>query len=188
VRLSMFDTIVEWMAVPFLHAAYGRPPKRVGLAHPSIAPYGVFRSKDGKAILISIQNEREWVALCEKVLRDPTFANDLRFASNVARVENRAETDERVGAGFALLDSPELIERLDTAEVAFAFVNEIMDLLDHSQLHTIPVETPNGIINVPAPAPYWCNGERTYGAVPALGANTQAVRREFIKVGHSLAL
>src|SRR4051794_39705496 len=67
IRLSMFDTIVEWMAVPFLHAAYGRPPKRIGLAHPSIAPYGVFTSKDGKSVLISIQNEREWVILCERV-------------------------------------------------------------------------------------------------------------------------
>src|SRR3954465_7770963 len=87
IRLSMFDTIVEWMAVPFLHPAYGRPPKRIGLAHPSIAPYGVFTSKDGKSVLISIQNEREWVILCERVMREPSLSRDPRFASNVARVQ-----------------------------------------------------------------------------------------------------
>src|ERR1700730_4267184 len=81
IRLSMFDTIVEWMSVPFLHAAHGRPPKRIGLAHPSIAPYGIFSSKDGKAILISIQNEREWRALCKDVLGEPAFAKDPRFSS-----------------------------------------------------------------------------------------------------------
>src|SRR3954465_5809948 len=107
IRLSMFDTIVEWMAVPFLHAAYGRPPKRIGLAHPSIAPYGVFPSKDGKPILISIQNEREWAILCEQVLGDPALPRDPRFASNVARVRNRDETDTRVRADFAALSSAE---------------------------------------------------------------------------------
>jgi len=187
IRLSMFDTIVEWMAVPFLHAAHGRPPKRIGLAHPSIAPYGVFFSKDGKPVLISIQNEREWIALCKSVLKDPTFMNDQRFSSNVARVEHRTETDERVATGFALLDSSELIKRLGAAEIAFAFVNEITDLLAHSQLHTVPVNTPNGIVDVPAPPSSWTEGARSYGSVPALGANTAAVRQEFANVNRSVA-
>jgi len=180
VRLSMFDTIVEWMAVPFLHAAYGRPPKRIGLAHPSIAPYGVFTSKDGKSVLISIQNEREWVILCERVMREPSLSRDPRFASNVARVQNRGETDERVSAGFAALDATELIDRLSQADIAFAVVNEITDLIDHSQLHTIPIETPAGSVALPAPAPIWAEGERRYGSVPALGTQSETVRREFI--------
>src|SRR5262245_25321835 len=133
IRLSMFDTIVEWMAVPFLHAAHGRPPRRIGLAHPSIAPYGVFRSRDGKPILISIQNEREWAILCNEVLADPGFMTDHRFSSNVARVQNRADTDARVAAGFSALDASQLVERLSQADIAFAFVNEITDLLSHSQ-------------------------------------------------------
>ena len=179
IRLSMFDTIVEWMAVPFLHAAHGRPPRRIGLAHPSIAPYGVFRSRDGKPILISIQNEREWAILCTKVLDDPGFLTDARYASNVARVHNRAETDARVAAGFSALDASELVERLSQADIAFAFVNEITDLLSHSQLHTVEIETPNGRVEMPAPAPRWEGGERAFGPVPDLGAHTEAVRREF---------
>src|SRR5206468_1620549 len=58
IRISMFDVMADWLAVPLLNAEAGNPPKRIGLAHPSIAPYGVFRSKDGKDILISIQSER----------------------------------------------------------------------------------------------------------------------------------
>ncbi len=183
IRLSMFDTIVEWMAVPFLHAAQGRPPKRIGLAHPSIAPYGVFRSGDGKPILISIQNEREWVALCERVLGDAALLSDQRFCSNVARVQNREATDARVAAGFAALASSELVERLTQADIAFAFVNEIADIVGHPQLHTIPIATPGGVLDVPAPAPIWAEGERRYGSVPALGAHSHSVRQEIAAKG-----
>src|SRR5262249_57994046 len=71
IRISMFDVMADWMAVPLINSEAGQPPKRIGLAHPSIAPYGVFRSKDGKDILISIQSEREWKTLCAKVLGQP---------------------------------------------------------------------------------------------------------------------
>jgi itaconate CoA-transferase len=171
VRLSMFDAIVEWMTVPFLHAAHGRPPKRVGLAHPSIAPYGVFSSRDGKPILISIQNEREWIALCRDVLGDAAFASDPRFASNVA-------------SRFSDLDSAELVTRLSRADIAFAFVNEISDLLGHAQLHTLLVDTPAGPVELPAPAPIWVDGARRYGPVPSLGAHSDSVRVEFGVVRH----
>src|SRR5690348_13169407 len=51
IRISMFDVMADWLTVPLLNAEDGKSPKRIGLAHPSIAPYGVFRSKDGKEIL-----------------------------------------------------------------------------------------------------------------------------------------
>src|SRR6201984_2127424 len=60
IRISMFDVMADWLTVPLLNAEAGNSPKRMGLAHPSIAPYGVFRSKDGKDILASIQTERAW--------------------------------------------------------------------------------------------------------------------------------
>ena len=83
----MFDVMADWMAVPLLNSEAGNPPKRIGLAHPSIAPYGVFNSKDGKDILISIQSEREWKKLCAEVLGQPDLPNDPRFANMVERVQ-----------------------------------------------------------------------------------------------------
>src|SRR3954463_14639373 len=79
IRISMFDVMADWLAVPLLNAEAGNPPKRMGLAHPSIAPYGVFRSQDGKDILISIQSEREWKKLCADVLERPDLPDDTRF-------------------------------------------------------------------------------------------------------------
>jgi formyl-CoA transferase len=182
VNVSMFDTIVEWMTVPYLHAANGQPPKRIGLAHPSIAPYGVFPTADRKQLLISVQNEREWEVLCREVIGDPDLLADARFASNLARVKNRTETDARVAAAFAALASAELVARLEKAEIAFAFVNEIVDLLNHPQLRTVAIATPNGRVDLPAPAPIWPDGPDSFGAVPELGAHTRAVRREFMRI------
>src|SRR5579862_5283122 len=86
IRISMFDVTADWLTVPLLNAEAGKPPRRLGLAHPSVAPYGVFTSKDGKEILISIQSDREWRILCAKVLGDEHLGADARFATNVLRV------------------------------------------------------------------------------------------------------
>src|SRR5262252_2467854 len=101
IRISMFDVMADWCTVPLLNAENGKPPQRMGLSHPSIAPYGVFSSKDGKGILISIQSEREWKKLCAEVLGQPELPNDPRFANMVERVRNRQLTDKVVGDSFA---------------------------------------------------------------------------------------
>src|SRR5207237_1436183 len=88
IRISMFDVMADWLSVPLLNAEAGNPPERMGLAHPSIAPYGVFRSKDGRDILISIQSEREWKKLCADVLGQPALPNDVRSSNMVERVRN----------------------------------------------------------------------------------------------------
>src|SRR6201746_1185830 len=113
IRISMFDVMADWLAVPLLNSEAGNPPKRMGLAHPSIAPYGVFRSSDGKDILISIQSEREWKKLCADVLEQPDLPNDPRFASMVERVRNRELTDRAVGDSFATMSRVDLLKRLD---------------------------------------------------------------------------
>src|SRR5262249_57669938 len=64
--VSMFDAMAEWMTVPLLQHEGGKPPQRMGLAHTSIAPYGVFRTRDGADILISIQTHPEWPVLAAK--------------------------------------------------------------------------------------------------------------------------
>ena len=89
IRVSMFDAMMEWMAIPLLFGEYGDAPKRMGLTHFSVAPYGVFQTRDGSPILISVQNDREWNVFCTKVLNRPELATDPRFATNPARIANR---------------------------------------------------------------------------------------------------
>ena len=169
IRISMFDVMADWLAVPLLNSEAGNPPKRIGLAHPSIAPYGVFRSQDGKDILISIQNEREWKKLCTDVLGKPDLPNDPRFSSMVERVKNRQLTDGIVGDSFGSMTRDELLKRLSDADIAFAEVNTTADLAKHPHLRRIEVNTPNGVVSYPAPAAIFVDEPRQYGAVPAIG-------------------
>ena len=169
IRVSMFDVMAEWLTVPLLHQEAGTPPQRIGLAHPSITPYGVFTTADGKDILISIQSDREWAKFCDEFLRQPAAATDERFATNLVRVRNRAATDGLVAAAFAKLDEAAAKELLTRAGVAFASVNDMAALSLHPHLRRIIVSSPNGPVSLPAPAPIFAGAPRTYGAVPALG-------------------
>jgi crotonobetainyl-CoA:carnitine CoA-transferase CaiB-like acyl-CoA transferase len=169
IRISMFDVMADWLTVPLLNAEAGNEPKRMGLAHPSIAPYGVFRSKDGKDILISIQSEREWKILCAKVLGNADLASDPRLVNGVERVRNRAFTDQTVSDIFGSLSRDELLTRLTDADIAFAEVNTMADLTTHPHLRRITVNTPNGEVSYPAPAAIWVDAPRSYGAVPGIG-------------------
>ena len=171
IRISMFDVMADWLAVPLLNSEAGNPPKRMGLAPPSIAPYGVVRSGDGTEILISIQSEREWKKLCAEVLDQPDLPNDPRFANMVERVRNRALTDKTVGDIFATMTRDQLLKGLAEADIAFAEVNTMADLSVHPHLRRIDVDTPNGVVAYPAPAAIFVGEERQYGAVPAIGEN-----------------
>jgi itaconate CoA-transferase len=176
ISISMFDAMADWMTVPLLQHEGGRTPKRVGLAHPTIAPYGVFKTRDGADVLISIQSDREWRVLAKDVLGDEALAGDPAFATNVERVKRRAETDGRVAAVFGATDVAALTAKLAAAEIAFARVSDMAALAVHPHLHRITVATPSGPVSYPAPPQRRAGG---YGAVPAVGEHTERVREEF---------
>lgn len=175
IKLSLFDTIAEWLAVPLLNTEAGKPPKRLGLAHPSIAPYGVFEASDNKQVLISIQSEREWTILCKEILQRPDLLQDARFTNNVERVKHRADTDAEVSKAFRQWPSTVLIKRLDAAGIAFAELNDMHALATHPHLRRIRVETEAGPAAIPAPPAIIEGVNRIYGKVPALGEHTQHV-------------
>src|SRR5258707_5298696 len=104
ISVSLFDAMADWMTVPLLQHEGGKSPKRLGLAHPSISPYGVFKTKDGADILISIQNDREWRILASQVMDDAAQAADPLFATNAARMARRAQTHGKVAAAFGAVD------------------------------------------------------------------------------------
>jgi itaconate CoA-transferase len=178
--ISMFDAMADWMTVPLLQQEAGAPPRRIGLAHTSISPYGAFRSRDGVDILISIQSDREWRVLAGTVLGDAALAADPNFATNVERVKRRPETDGRVATIFAARNADALEQKLAAADIAFARVNSPADLARHPHLRRITVGTPSGPVSYPAPPRNGTGEPGRYGAVPALGQHTEKIRAEFM--------
>lgn len=174
--ISLFDAIAEWMTVPLIQHEGGKTPQRIGLAHPSISPYGVFKSRDNTDILISIQSDREWRMLAAQVLDDTALAADPAFATNVERVKRRSETDARVQTAFAALDADALTAKLEAAEIAFARVNDVGLFARHPHLRRITVGSPSGPVSYPAPP---SPRDEPFGPVPALDENGKKLRREF---------
>jgi itaconate CoA-transferase len=168
ISISMFDVMSDWLTVPLLNFEGGHSPKRIGLAHPSIAPYGVFFPIKGPAVLISIQSDREWGDLCSKFIGDASLGSDPRFSTNVARVTNRVETDAIVAEAFKKLDAERATCLLEEANIAFASMNDMEALSKHPHLRRILVGTPNGTVSMPAPAPIWDGEDRHFGPVPEL--------------------
>lgn len=178
--VSMFDAIADWMTVPLLQAlGSGENPPRLGLHHASIAPYGAYRCGDELDVLIAIQNEREWVNFCTEVLSQPDVATDARFSSPSVRTANRAELDVIILEVFALSSASEILVALDTARIANGLVNTVKDVLMHPHLRQVRVGAGEDSVNMPA-APAIRRGEtRSYGPVPALNGNGEAICREF---------
>jgi itaconate CoA-transferase len=178
--LSMFDAMADWMAVPLMQQEAGKPPQRVGLTHAAIAPYGAFPTRDGVVVLIAVQSDREWRVLAEKVLDDPALAADPRFATNLARVQRRVETDGKVAAVTKALDAQALMQKLAATDIAYAGVNDVAALARHPHLRRMTIGTPSGPVSYPAPAERHASTSRRYGPVPALGEHTEKVRAEFL--------
>lgn len=176
VSVSLFDAMADFMTVPLLQHEGGRTPTRIGLAHPSISPYGVFVTGDGVDVLISIQSDREWRVLAREVLGKPALADDPRFATNLERIKRRAETDAHVAAVFGAAGIEALSQRLAAADIAFARVSDMAALTVHPHLRRITVATPSGPVSYPAPPRARVEG---YGAVPAVGEHSERLRREF---------
>jgi itaconate CoA-transferase len=180
ISISLFDSMADWMAIALMLQEGGQPPRRLGLTHTSIAPYGVFKTKEGTDVLISIQNDREWRLLAERVLDDPRLAADPDFATVPQRTARRSETDERVARVFSATDARTLIAKLEAADIAFALVNDVAGLAQHPHLRRISVDTPTGPASYSAPAMVWAGETRSYGRVPSLGEHTDRVRQEFL--------
>jgi itaconate CoA-transferase len=183
IDVTMLEALGEWMGFPAYFSAYGgTPPPRSGAHHATIVPYGPFRAGDGATLFIAVQNEREFAAFCERVLRQPALKDDARFASGPARFRNRAAMQREIEAVFSQLDAREIVERLEAAAIANARLNDMGEFWRHPQLAArerfAPVGSPGGKIDMLKP-PFNLSGfEPRMDALPALGEHTRAILAE----------
>jgi itaconate CoA-transferase len=179
-KVSLFDGMADWMNVPLMfYEGTGRAPERIGLAHPSICPYGAFTLADGSMVLIAIQNEREWRDFCARFLDQPELAQRPGFADNPARVANRPAVDGLIADVFVRLDRRTAAERLRAANTAFGFVNDVAAFARHPALRRVAVATTAGPVSLAAPPVLTEEGAPELGAVPALGEHSAVIRAEF---------
>lgn len=179
INVSLYHALADWMNVPYLQYKYGnRDPGRQGLKHPTIAPYGAYPCADDKFLLISIQNEREWSNLCNKVLNDPELTTATGFANNTDRVANRSNVDSTVAAAFVKRDRDSNIKLLETAGIAYGRLSDLDDLISHPQNKYLTINGQAGPVELLAPDGR--DGSNTdISSVPALDQHGESIRAEF---------
>ncbi|MFF4806479.1 CaiB/BaiF CoA transferase family protein [Streptomyces sp. NPDC001351] len=181
VEVSLFEALAEWVSQPAYYTRYGgTQPPRLGTQHATIAPYGAFTAADGRAVLFSVQNEREWAALCERFLGRPGLVTDPRFATGSARVAHREQLNALVAERFGELDSDEVTKLLDAAGIANAGVNDMTDFLAHPVLsgrdrwRDVPIPGGAAVSALLPPVDLAGTAPRM-DAVPAAGQHTDAI-------------
>jgi len=178
----MLESLVEWTSYPLYYAFEGAaPPPRTGASHATIYPYGPFPAGDGTTVMLGLQNEREWVSFCDKVLQRPEVATDPRFTANFKRVAERTALRQIIVDAFEPLTGAQVVERLERAQIANAQVNTMKDVWAHPQLDArgrwTEVGTAAGPIPALLPPGTWETGPRM-DPVPALGEHTDAILAE----------
>ncbi|OZD08788.1 CoA transferase [Rhodococcus sp. 06-156-3C] len=182
VEVALFEALGEWMGSPAYYTEYGgKQPGRVGAEHATIVPYGPFPTSDG-TVLLSIQNEREWLGFCTDVLQDASLATDPRFVNNTARVAHRAECNALISARTDTMPTSTVLELLDKVGIANGRLAEVADFLSHPSLagreRWREVDTPGGKVRALLPPANLSGVEPRFDPVPALGAHTDSILAE----------
>lgn len=185
IDISMLESLAEWTSYPLYYAFEGAaPPPRTGASHATIYPYGPFPAGDGGTVMLGLQNEREWVSFCDKVLQQPALATDPRFTANFKRVAERVALRQIIVDAFASLTAAQVVERLELAQIANAQVNTMAEVWAHPQLKArgrwTEVGSPQGPLPAMLPPGSWGGeaGGPRMDAVPALGQHTDAILAE----------
>ena len=182
--VSLLDALGEWMSQPYLYTVYGgQEPRRTGARHASISPYGPYAAHGGE-VFIGLQNEREWVVLCERVLGRPDLVADERFASNPDRMKHDEELTAIIEGALAGLTPDAAVAALDAAGIASARLRTPAEFAAHPQLEARDrwreADTPAGPVRTLLPPVTVPGQQAAMGAVPALGQHTEAVLAEFL--------
>jgi formyl-CoA transferase len=182
IRVSLFDSIMEWMTPLALMGKHGPLPKRAGARHASIVPYGPYNVANGRQVVIAIQNEREWVRLCNEVFEHPELATDERFSRNELRLRNRAELEPLIDEYLSGFTVEEAEARFERASIPYSRLNDVSEVFAHPQVlerdRLMSIDVGGGNTAEYLRAPFNIEDVREAGAaVPGVGEHTDEVLR-----------
>jgi crotonobetainyl-CoA:carnitine CoA-transferase CaiB-like acyl-CoA transferase len=133
IDLALFDVQVAMLANQAQnYLVTGQVPGRLGNSHPSIVPYRAFETRDGH-IVLAVGNDGQFARLCAVAGR-PELARDPRFATNAARVRNRADLESLLAVIIAGRGSRDWIDALDAATVPCGPINDLAQVFADPQV------------------------------------------------------
>jgi crotonobetainyl-CoA:carnitine CoA-transferase CaiB-like acyl-CoA transferase len=189
VEVTMFEALGEWMSYPLYYAHFGgSAPPRTGPDHATIVPYGGYRAGDGGNVMLGLQNAREWVIFCDKVLGQPALATDPRYDTNAKRLEHREEIAALIDEAFSAMSAEEVVAKLDAAGIANARINAPDEVWNHPQFAARnrwrEFGSPVGPLPAPLPPATLSGFEARMDPVPGIGEHSESILGE---LGYSAA-
>lgn len=167
------------------YLATGQAPGRAGNIHPSLAPYQDFPSRDGN-VLLAIGNDGQFARFCQ-ACGHPEWAQDVRFATNTARVQNRTALLALMVPVMQTRTTAEWIALLEDKAVPCGPINTIAQAFDDPQVQArgirqmLPRQAGDGITQIATvanPMRLSATPVSYRSAPPALGQHTHEVLRE----------
>ncbi|WP_427919229.1 CaiB/BaiF CoA transferase family protein [Streptomyces sp. cg40] len=183
VSLAMIDVVAELMGVAINQLIHtGSVPDPVGMGSPMVSPYGAYRTRDERQVVLGTTSDREWQRFALKVLDRPDLAEDPRLVRNPGRVTHRGELDEIIGAWCGQRDCADIQRLADAAGIGNAVLNDVPGLVAHPQLtlreRWRQVGSPVGDLPVLLPPAASADWLIRAGQIPALGEHTAKIRGE----------
>jgi crotonobetainyl-CoA:carnitine CoA-transferase CaiB-like acyl-CoA transferase len=175
VDLSLLDVQVAMLANQAQsYLATGRPPERLGNAHPSIVPYQAFAASDGY-VIVAVGNDGQFRRLCAAA-GCAELADDARFATNAGRVRHREELIAILAGVIARRTRREWIEALEAATVPCGPINDLAQVFADPQVVHRGLRMETGTVPlVRSPIRLSETPERTGVGPPSLGQHTDEV-------------
>jgi itaconate CoA-transferase len=185
IEVALFDTVLTWTGYfPYMYWYRGELPRRVGLHHHTMTPYGPYTAKDGRAVILAAgSGARElWERFCQAI-GHPELVDHPRFATNTLRMEHRAELDAIVSAAIATEAREHWLERFHQFGVPAGALRDLGEALDHPRLRfrDFVKEVPSsaGPVKVFDYPPEFSELESVNAlGPPALGEHTAPILRE----------
>jgi crotonobetainyl-CoA:carnitine CoA-transferase CaiB-like acyl-CoA transferase len=133
---SLVNQATNWLIAKKL-------PGKAGSAHPNIAPYGdVFMTNDGKELLLAVGNDRQFRDLC--LLLDLSYlADDERFSTNIARVQNRSALNQELGSAIQKHNSLTLSKRLNTLKIPGGLIQNLQQVFTMEEVEDLILRSGN---------------------------------------------
>ncbi|MSP94512.1 MAG: CoA transferase [Alphaproteobacteria bacterium] len=180
VDISMFETASSWLGYfPHHYWHHGEEPKRYGMRHQYITPYGHYLASDGKYFGLAVASPADWDVFCHRVIERPDLFSDPRFLDTPARRKNREELDEILIAIFKTKPTEEWLVRLDKVRLPHGLMNGVGEVLEHPQMKARnmirEIDSPVGPIPVMASPLHLSASPDRLDPMPALGEDTQSV-------------
>lgn len=133
IDMALLDTQVAVLANQAMnYLVGGEPPRRMGNAHPNIAPYQTFAAADGH-VIVAVGNDGQFARLCA-LLGAPALSDDARFGSNAERVQNRGALETALAPLIAGRQRDELLSAMASAGVPGGPINDLAQVFADPQV------------------------------------------------------